>query len=278
MVGDSTRIKVHVHTDDPGQVLSLAGAKGVLSEIEIDNMKEQTAARTERLAQATEKALAEAGLTQVVAVVAGEGNKALFRSLGVDLIVDGGQSMNPSAEDIIRAVERAVAPSVVILPNNANVIMTAEQSLALTGREVYVVPTRTIQAGLSAAVAYEKRSPGDANAKQMRAAMENVVTGEVTRAVRDSLVDGIQIRMDDYIGLVDDRVVFSSRDMEAVIEELVGRLLGGGREMLTVLLGGGEEAGRAAEVIEGVRARYPEVEVDVHEGGQPFYPVLLAAE
>jgi uncharacterized protein len=278
VVGDSTRIKVHVHTDDPGQVLSLAGAKGVLSEIEIDNMKEQTAARTERLAQATGKALAEAGLTQVVAVVAGEGNKALFRSMGVDLIVDGGQSMNPSAEDIIRAVERAVAPSVVILPNNANVIMTAEQSLALTGREVYVVPTRTIQAGLSAAVAYEKRSSGEANAKQMRAAMENVVAGEVTRAVRDSLVDGIQIRMDDYIGLVDDRVVFSSRDMEAVIEELAGRLLGGGREMLTVLLGGGEEAGRAAEVIEGVRARHPEVEVDVHEGGQPFYPVLLAAE
>jgi uncharacterized protein len=278
VVGDSSSLKVHVHTDDPGQVLSLAGTRGVLSSIEIDNMKEQTAARTERLEQATDRALAEAGLTQVVAVVAGEGNKALFRSLGVNLIVDGGQSMNPSAEDIIRAVERAIAPSVVILPNNANVIMTAEQSLGLTGREVYVVPTRTIQAGLSAAVAYEKRSPGNVNAEEMRTASESVVAGEVTRAVRDSLVDGVQVRMDDYIGLVDDRVVVSSQEMASVIEELASRLLSEGRETLTVLLGVGEEAMRAAEVIEGLRAQHPEVELDVHEGGQPFYPVLLAAE
>ncbi|MBN1321853.1 MAG: DAK2 domain-containing protein [Thermoleophilia bacterium] len=278
VVGDGRQIKVHVHTDDPGRVIGFASACGSLSEIEIDNMKEQTAARTKRLEEASARAAAENILTQVVAVVAGDGNKALFRSLGVDLIVEGGQSMNPSAEDLMRAVERAAAPSVVILPNNGNVIMTAEQTIGLTGREVYVVPTRTMQAGLSAAVAYDKRSPGDLNAEEMGAAIESVVAGEVTRAVRDSLVDGIKVKTDDYIGLIDDHVVVASRDLESVVDDVIGRLLQGDREMLTALLGAGEEAERAREAIERARERYPQVEMDVHDGGQPHYPVLLAAE
>ncbi len=178
----------------------------------------------------------------------------------------------------MRAVERAVAPSVIILPNNSNVIMTAEQTLGLTGREVYVVPTRTIQAGLTAAVAYERRSPGDVNAEEMGTAIDNVVTGEVTRAVRDSLVDGIQVKADEYIGLVDDHVVAASPDIGAVVDDLISRLLAGGRETLTALLGVGEDARRAAETIERARGRYALVEMDVHEGGQPYYPVLLAAE
>lgn len=278
VVGDARQIKVHVHTDDPGTVIGLATARGILSEIEIDNMKEQTAARTKRLQEASGRDVAEDSLTQVVAVVAGEGNKALFRNLGVELIVDGGQSMNPSAEDLIRAVERSAAPSVVILPNNANVIMTAEQTIDLTGRKVYVVPTRTIQAGLSAAVAYDKRNPGDVNAEEMGLALESVAAGEVTRAVRDSLVDGIQVKTDDYIGLIDDHVVVASRDLEAVMDDLAERLLQGEREMLTVLLGAGGEAERAREAVERLQQRYPGVEMDVHDGGQPHYPVLLAAE
>jgi len=278
VVGDSTRIKVHLHTDDPGQVLSLATRLGVLTEIEIDNMKEQTAARTRRLAERGAEAAAESGLTQVVAVVAGEGNKALFRSLGVDLIVDGGQSMNPSAEDIMRAVDQAVAPSVVILPNNGNVIMTAEQTVALTTRNVHVVPTSSIQAGLSAAVAYDRRATGEVNAADMEAAIAGVVTADVTRAVRDSQVDGVKIQTGDYIGLVDDHVVVASARLGDVIDDLLSRLLRDGRETLTVLLGSDEDAAEAASLIDGARSRYPSVEMDVHDGGQPYYPVLLAAE
>jgi DAK2 domain fusion protein YloV len=278
VVGEAGQLKVHVHTDDPGRVLGLATARGVLSEIEIDNMREQTAARTERLARSAAASRADAGLTQVVAVVAGEGNKAVFRSLGVDLIVDGGQSMNPSAEDLIRAIERAVAPSVIVLPNNSNVIMTAEQTLGLTGREVYVVPSRSMQAGLSAAVAYERRSPGDENASMMESAIASMVAGEVTRAVRDSLLDGVQIKAGDFIGLVDDHVVVSSPEMVHVVEEVAAKLLAGRRETLTALLGEGEEGSQAAAAVEHLRAKHPLVEIDVHEGGQPFYPVLLAAE
>jgi DAK2 domain fusion protein YloV len=278
VVGDRDRLKVHVHTDDPGQVIGLATSLGVLTEIEIDNMKEQIAARSLRLSRSADAAPVDRGLTQVVAVVAGEGNKALFRNLGIDFIVDGGQSMNPSAEDLMRAVERATAPSVVILPNNSNVIMTADQTAKLTEKEVLVVPTRSMQAGLTAAVAYDKRGAGADNVRAMRAALDSVITAEVTRAVRDSLVDGVQIKAQDFIGLVEEQVVIASHELEPVVEEVAARLLDGGREVLTALLGDDPNADRVTEAVDRLRARYPGVEIDVHQGGQPFYPLLLSAE
>jgi DAK2 domain fusion protein YloV len=281
VVGGDGQFKVHVHSDEPGEVLGLATAKGVLTEIEIDNMKEQTAARTKRLeAQADSAAveLEEGVLTQVVAVVAGEGNKRLYRGLGVDSLVDGGQSMNPSAEDLLRAIESTKAPAVIVLPNNGNVIMTAEQTIALTGRQVHVVPSRSIQAGLSAAVVYDRRAEGTENVREMTEALERVVTGEVTQAVREAQVDGVRVRADDFIGLVDDRVIVSTRSVEEAVEEVVDRLLKGRREILTALIGEGELGQKALAAVEGLRQSYPNVEIDVHEGGQPFYAVLLAAE
>jgi fatty acid kinase len=257
---------VHLHTDEPGSVLNIAAAVGVLTEIEIDNMREQKAARDRRLAVVTAQPVVDVGQTQVVAVVAGEGNKLLFRNLGVDLIVEGGQSMNPSIEDLIRAVEGAGAPAVVILPNNSNVIMTAEQTVGLSEREVIVVPTRSIQAGLSAAVAFDRRRSGVENAKEMRAAIEGVVTAEITRAVRDSSIDGVQIRAADFIGLIDDRVVVAAGELDAVVVDVVGRLLDE------------ESAEQAAAALEKLRGAHPSVEIDLHQGGQPFYPVLLSAE
>ncbi len=278
VVGDQSRLKVHVHTDDPGDVLGLATSLGILSEIEIDNMKEQTAARLQRLSQTSETATADPGLTQVVAVVVGEGNKTLFRNLGVDLIVEGGQSMNPSAEDLIRAVDRAAAPSVVILPNNSNVIMTAEQTIGLASKEVHVVPTKSIQAGLTAAVSYDRRLSGAGNAREMQAAIENVLTAEVTRAVRDSLVDGVRISSGDFIGLLDGRVVVADGDLEVVLEQVAARLAGEDRELLTLLVGDDENAPRVTAMVDRLRALHPTLEIEVHDGGQPFYPVLLSAE
>ena len=281
VVGGQGQFKVHVHTDEPGRVLALATARGVLSEIEIDNMREQTAARTRRLEEARASAsepVAETAVCQVVAVVAGEGNKALFRSLGVDLIVDGGQSMNPSAEDLLRAVDSARSQSVIILPNNGNVVMTAEQTVGLTQKDVHVVPSRSIQAGLSAAVVFDRRGTGADNSRVMGEAVEHVVAGEVTQAVRKSEVDGIKIKADDYIGLVDERVIVSSPALAKVVETVVARLLEGRREMLTVLLGEGPAGTEAERAVEQLRQKYPKVEFDVHAGGQPYYPVLLAAD
>ena len=292
MVGDSSQLKVHVHTDDPGRALGLGTAMGTLSAIEIDNMREQTAERStssgergERGHRSAERLIGrecfrppDPGLTQLVAVVAGEGNKKLFRNLGVDFIVDGGQSMNPSAQELLSAVEEAVAPSVIILPNNANVIMTAEQTLHLTAKDVHIVPTKSVQAGLSAAVAYDRRSAGEQNARDMSEAIAGVAAGEVTRAVRDSLVDGVQVKTDDFIGLVDDRVIAASEELSEVVREVVARLLDGGREMLTVLVGEGADGARARELMGEVRSTHPEVEIESHEGGQPYYPLLLSAE
>jgi DAK2 domain fusion protein YloV len=278
VVGDDKQLKVHVHTDEPGTVIGMASALGVLTEIEIDNMQEQKAARARRLAEAESQPAVDAGLTQVVAVVAGEGNKALFRNLGVGLIVEGGQSMNPSTEDLMRAVEKAAAPSVIILPNNGNVIMTADQTVGLAGREVFVVPSRSIQAGLSAAVVLDKRKSGSENVKEMRAALEGVATAEITRAVRDSLVDGVQVKAGDFIGLMDDKVVTAGPELERVVEDVVGRLLDGDRSLLTALIGDEENVEQAEAILDELRLAYPQVDFDLHDGGQPFYPVLLSAE
>ncbi len=291
VVGDGGRVKIHVHTNEPGKVLAIGTSLGVLSEIEIDNMVEQTQARRRRLSEA-ERATADTGalelapdlieadpgLTQVVAVVAGEGNKRLFRDLGVDFIVEGGQSMNPSTEDLMQAIERTTAPSVVVLPNNGNIIMTADQTARLSDRDIHVVPSRSVQAGLSAAVAYDRRNDGAANARDMQAALDAVVTGEVTRAVRDSQVDGVRVQSGDFIGLVDDSVISASPDLPTVVQSVVSHLLDGRREMLTVLVGDGEEARLALEAVETVRVAHEGVEIDVHHGGQPHYPLLLSAE
>ncbi|MGI5939549.1 MAG: DAK2 domain-containing protein [Thermoleophilia bacterium] len=277
VVGDGTQVKVHIHTDKPGEVLSIGTSVGVLSRIVIDNIAEQTVSRAHRLAQ-SDVLPADPGLTQVVAVVSGEGNKRLFRNLHVDFVVDGGQSMNPSAEDLMRAIDKATAPSIIILPNNGNIIMAAEQTARLSDKHVLVVPSRSLQAGLAAAVAYERQNEGSVNEDDMRAAMSAAVTADITRAVRDSLVDDVQVKAQDFIGLIDDRLVIAAADLGPVIEHVLAHLLDGDREVLTVLVGEGEDGARALDIVQKLCASYPMLEVDIHEGGQPFYPLLLSAE
>lgn len=276
--GDSRQIKVHLHTDQPGRALELGTAMGTVSHIEIENMDEQANARLAGGASAADAGPNDSPQTQLVAVVVGEGNKELFRDLGVDFIVDGGQSMNPSTNELLQAVDSASSPGVIILPNNANVIMAAEQTCGLATRDVYVIPSRSMQAGLSAAVAFDRRLPVADNFRAMLSASEKVASGEVTRAIRSTNVDGFQVRERDFIGLVDDSVVAASRDLSAVIGLVTDRLLDGDRELLTALLGEGDDALQAAAALQTVSATHPDVEIQVHQGGQAFYPILLAAE
>lgn len=276
VVGTDSQIKVHIHTDEPGTVLTLATTRGVLREVEIDNMKDQTAAREARLrGHETPPPL---GRTQVVAVVVGEGMKRLFRSMGAAYLVDGGQSMNPSAEELLRAVEATDSAEVVLLPNNKNIIMAAEQAATLSTAHVVVVPARSMQAGLSAMVAYDPDADVEQNGETMTVAFESVVTGEVTRAVRDSRVDEVQIREGQFMGLVDDRVVVSDDDLVHVVTTVASHLMDGRRELMTVLVGEGADAAPAAEAVERLRGLYPDLELEVHQGGQPLYPLLLSAE
>ena len=275
VVGDERMVKVHVHTNDPGVVLSHALTLGSIGEIEINDMHEQTRARDERLTVAGP--VAEAG-TVVVAVVAGEGNKQLFRDLGCAAIVDGGQSMNPSAAQLLEAVESLGAGEAVILPNNGNVILTAEQAAGMSAGHIAVVPSTSIPVGLAAMVAFDPGADAVDNARLMQDAIAEVRSGEVTRAVRDSELDGVQVRKDQAMGLVDGHLVTAGASLEEAFAGVLEAFAEGGAEYITVLtaLNG---SGVPRERLETLAAEVaPDAEISFHEGGQPLYPILASAE
>ena len=273
VVGDETALKVHVHTDDPGAALSIAVRVGVVEGVEVANMHRQTVAREERLLHAVPDA---ENRTDVVAVVAGAGNRLLYESLGAAAVVEGGQSMNPSTADIVSVLKGTTAPEAIVLPNNSNVIMSAEQAASLAERPVHVVPTRSIQAGLAAMVAYDASRSADENAAAMRDAVEVIATGAVTTASRDVELNGLRVSRGDYLGLLEGEPVVGGRDFEEVAEELVERLLAEPRDVLTLLTG--EQEPRLDELLKEIEARHPELELEVQAGGQPHYQLLLSAE
>ncbi len=274
MVGDETALKVHVHTDDPGAALTAATAMGVVGRVEIANMHAQTFEREGRLLASP--AAVEVSATGVVAVCPGEGNRRLFKELGATTVIEGGQTMNPSAAEIVEAIEATPAADVLVLPNNSNVIATAEQAVGLASRPARVVPSRSVQAGFAAMVPFLSTSSPDENERAMNAALASAATGEVTVASRDATLDGVSIREGAYLGLVDGAAVVSADDLESVALDVVGRLLDGGREWLGVLVG--EDAPPVDGLLDAVQSAHPDVEIERHEGGQPHYPLLLVAE
>jgi DAK2 domain fusion protein YloV len=267
VVGDPSAIKVHVHTDDPDSALALGNATGTVAGVEIADMHRQTEEREERLTAHVRSA--------VVAVVAGEGNRRLFERLGAARIVEGGQTMNPSAADLVAATE-AAAGEVVLLPNNGNVIMAAEQAAQLAGKTVRVVPTRSIQAGLAALVAFNSERSADENADEMQDALSTLTTGEVTVASRDASVDGVTTSKGDYLGLLDERAVAAGPSFPEVVRAVAQQLLAEPRDVLTILTG--ENAPPLDGLLDELAEQHPGLEIDVHEGGQPHYPLLLSAE
>jgi DAK2 domain fusion protein YloV len=275
VVGDETALKVHVHTDDPGKALTLGTAVGVVEGVEIANMHHQTAQREERLLDGGSGVVStmETGL---VAVCPGRGNRRLFESLGATRVIEGGQTMNPSAADIVAAIEAVPTDDVLVLPNNSNVILTAEQAAALSEKSVRVIPSRSVQAGFAAVSRFVATASADENEQAMLEELEAAATGEVTVASRDARLDGVEIREGAFLGLVEDTAVVSGRDLDEVVHEVVDRVLAGGQGFLTILTG--EDAPPLDGLVASVEKRHPEVEVEVHEGGQPHYPLLLVAQ
>jgi fatty acid kinase len=273
VVGDSSALKVHVHTDDPGSALGLGTSMGVVEGVEIANMHRQTAQREERLA-AGAVAVAESAVG-VVAIAPGGGNRELFESFGAARVIDGGQTMNPSTAQIVSAIEEAPAAEVIVLPNNSNVLLSAEQAASLASKPTRVLPSLSVQAGLAAITRFLSTASADENEAAMRDAIGDVSTGEITRASRDAEIDGVVVRKGAWLGLADDRAVASGDDFETVVEDVVDRLLVGSRELLTLLTG--EEEPELTALVERVRDRYG-VDVEVHAGGQPHYPLLIYAE
>jgi DAK2 domain fusion protein YloV len=273
VVGDRSALKIHVHTDDPGAALTLGTRAGAIEGVEIADMHRQTEQRKERLLAALP---GEEARSAVVAVVAGEGNRRLFKDLGAEKIVQGGQTMNPSTADLLEAVESVAAGEVVLLPNNSNVVMAAEQAARVAGKPVQVVPTESIPAGLAALVAFHCERSGEENAAAMREALSGLATGEITVASRDASANGVAVREGEYLALLDGTAVASGHAFEDVAHALLERLLAEPRDVLTVLRG--ENAPELNGLLDELAAEYPELELDVHEGGQPHYPLLLAAE
>jgi dihydroxyacetone kinase-like predicted kinase len=271
VVGDESALKIHVHTDDPGAALSLGTVRGAISGVEIADMHVQTAQRQERLTAVPSDAVSD-----VVAVVAGGGNRRLYESLGVAGIVEGGQSMNPSTADILEAIEASAAAEVVVLPNNGNVIMSAEQAVALAAKPAAIVPTRSIQAGMSALLAFDPAATADENAEAMREAIDSVATAAVTIASRDVELNGLEIREGQYLGLVEDEPLVGGESFDEVAEAVIEALLSSPHDTMTVLTGA--DAPEIRDLVDEVSTRHPDVEVDVQAGGQPHYHLLIAAE
>jgi DAK2 domain fusion protein YloV len=274
VVGDSEALKVHVHTDEPGRALGIGTSVGVIDRVEIANMHEQTVQREERLLEAVPDA--PPATTGVVAVVAGNGNRRLFESLGATQIVEGGQTMNPSAAQLVDAIEATRAAEVVVLPNNSNVILTAEQAAELADRPVEVVPTDSIPAGLAAMIAFSPERPAWQNAGEMRELLSGVTTGEVTIASRDVEMNGLSVRKGAWLGLAEGEAVAGGPDFEEVAAAVAERLLAEPRGVMTLLKGADEPD--LDGLLDRLQRNHPELELDVQAGGQPHYPLLLSAE
>ena len=276
VVGDATALKVHVHTDDPGHALTLGTAVGVVEGVEIANMHHQTAQREERLLEGGAPSALATLETGLVAVCPGRGNRRLFESLGATRVIEGGQSMNPSAKDIVDAIESVPTDAVLVLPNNSNVILTAEQAASMSGKTVRVIPSKSVQAGFAAIGRFVPTESPDENERAMIEELEGAATGEITVASRDASLDGVDIRAGAYLGLVDDVAVVSGEDLDVVLDEVVDRVLAGGQGFLTILTGA--DAPPLDGLVSSLEERHPGLEVEIHEGGQPHYPLLLVAQ
>ena len=274
VVGDPSALKVHVHTDDPGAALSLGTRAGTIEGVEIADMHRQTEEREERLLAALPGG---ASRSAVVAVVAGEGNRRLFEDLGAERIVEGGQTMNPSTADLLAAIDATAADEVVLLPNNSNVVLAAEQAARVAGKPVQVVPTESIPAGLAALVAFL----GERSAEENAAAMREALAGVVDRRDRGRLARRVgrrrrRSREGEFLALLDGEAVAAGAGFDEVARALIERLLAEPRDVLTLLRG--EGAPSLNGLLDELAEQHPELELDVHEGGQPHYPLLLSAE
>ncbi|MBO8138485.1 MAG: DAK2 domain-containing protein [Desulfotomaculum sp.] len=268
VVGSEQLAKIHIHSNHPGLVIETCLNYGALQEIKISNMQEQNKnLRQERINKKT----------AVIAVALGEGIINIMESLGVDYVISGGQTMNPSTEDILQAVEKAPSDKVIILPNNKNIIMAAEQAAKMTQKLVSVIPTQSTPQGLSALLAYNPEDDLSENAARMNKAICEVKTGEITFAVRKVNINGCSVNTGDIIGLIEGKLVSAGNDMYNVLKELVQKMVVNGEELVTLYYGeelNGEAAREAAERLQ----EDLDVEVEVHYGGQPLYPYILSVE
>lgn len=287
VVADDEIVKTHVHTNDPGLALQEALKHGSLSRIKIDNMREEHQEKlikeSEKLAkeQAAEEQKAKEPEKEMgfVSVSIGEGLNEVFKGLGVDYIIEGGQTMNPSTEDMLNAIEKVNAKSVFILPNNKNIIMAANQAVSLVeDKQIIVIPTKTIPQGITALVNYIPDHSVEENKEQMMAEIENVKTGQVTYAIRDTEIDGKTIKQDDYMGIGDKSILAVGKDLKQTTLEMVDAMVDEDSAIVSIYFGSESSEEKAEEIASAIEEKYPDVEVEVNDGGQPIYYYVISVE
>lgn len=288
VVGGEGLIKVHVHTNNPGQVLEKALLIGELSDIKIDNMRyqhEEVLLKDElnlirdnpEVGQNIEKTI-EKQKYSVIAISVGEGIDRLFKDLNVDVLVPGGQTMNPSTEDIISAIDKTNGDHVIILPNNSNIILAAQQAKTLSDRSIIVIPTKTIPQGIAALLAMDPEKDPEYNVDIMSEAIKNVITGQVTFAVRDTEFNGTEISKGDIIGLSDKDILSAGTDINEVSKKLIDKLMDEDKSIITLMYGDDISEETANELADLLTESYPDIDIEVIHGGQPLYYYIFAIE
>ncbi len=276
VVNDDEIVKVHVHTEDPGLVMQEGLKYGSLVKVKVDNMRNQHEAQVEK--EERQAKPVEEKEYAIIAVVAGEGLADIFKAQGVDYIISGGQTMNPSTEDFVKAVEELNARNIIILPNNKNILMAAQSAAEVIDQPAAVVETKTIPQGLTSLLAFDESKSIEENYERMSASLGDVASGSVTTAVRDTTIDGLEIHENDNLGMVDGKIVVSNPDMMETLEETFAHMLDEDSEIVTIYVGedGSEEL--ANELAQALAEKYEDVEVEIHQGGQPVYPYLFSVE
>jgi DAK2 domain fusion protein YloV len=286
-VADDDVVKVHVHTNDPGLAIQRGLKYGALSNMKIDNMRLE---HEEKLFKEAEKAAAEATAEPetpaeppkeigFIAVSVGEGVNEIFTSLGVDYIIEGGQTMNPSTADILDAVEKVNAKNIFILPNNKNIILAANQAAELmTDKNLLVIPTKTIPQGITAVINFVPDLSVDENEENMLQEIGNVKTGQVTYAVRDTVIDDKEIAKDDFMGIGDKGILAVGRDMLNVTEQMVAEMVDDDAELISIYYGSDVTEEDAEILRENIESAYPSCDVELQYGGQPIYYYVISVE
>ena len=284
-VADDDIVKIHVHTNDPGLAIQKALTYGQLSRMKIDNMREE---HQERLIKDAEKLAAQQAEAKkaeprkevgFIAVSIGEGMNEIFRELGADYIIEGGQTMNPSTEDMLNAIDQVNAEHIFILPNNKNIILAANQAQALTeDKDIIVVPSKTVPQGITAIINYMPDADAQTNLEAMIEGIENVKTGQVTYAVRDTHIDDKEIHEGDIMGIGDSGILAVGQSVEETTKEMLAQLVDEDTELISLYYGQDVQEESAENFAQEIEDLYPDVDVDVHSGGQPIYYYVLSVE
>ncbi len=273
VIADDEVVKIHVHSETPGDVISYGHQYGSLVKIKVDNMRLQHTAIVGEEHKAVKKVP-----YAVVTVAMGKGIKALFESMGASYVIEGGQTMNPSTEDIVKAVQEIGAEKVLILPNNKNIVMAAEQAAELLEIEAAVVPTKTIPQGLTALLSFNPEASVADNQQTMSQAMKEVKTGQITFAVRDTSIDGVEIHKDDFMAMEEGKIVKATPSLQEAAQHIIDTMVDEDAEIVTVIHGEDVDEEQLEAVVSYIEENYEDVEVEVHDGKQPLYPFIFSVE